>query len=361
MTTTPPAPGSDSGHNGDTRPSSSGTTSTGPTSAPAGKKRIVEIDAVRGFALCGIHVVNVYQQVVFPAMFGELRGKGVTVFPDLVRYGFYERFFPIFTLLFGLGFAIFLESAAAKTDSPRTVLARRLVALAVIGIIHQVFHQGEALLPYAIFGLIFLLPASFLKPWPTVAVGIVLLLIGGQVIAGYGVMPGLLVIGLALAGLGVHRTLRTHTGAWAAVTAIFGAITAAHWWSVWAGIDLPRLSFGLASLPDQLAGVATGMFFACLLILLMRIPIGRPLAAVLAPMGRMALTNYLMATVLILAASPALGIADTSDWPQIAGLVVGIIVVEAIWSPLWLARFRYGPAEWAWRCVTWWRKVPIRR
>lgn len=36
------------------------------------KTTIVEIDAVRGFALCGIHVVNVYQQVVFPAMYGEL-------------------------------------------------------------------------------------------------------------------------------------------------------------------------------------------------------------------------------------------------------------------------------------------------
>ena len=42
-------------------------------SAPAPRKqRIADIDAVRGFALCGIHVVNVYQQVVFPAMYGEL-------------------------------------------------------------------------------------------------------------------------------------------------------------------------------------------------------------------------------------------------------------------------------------------------
>lgn len=84
----------------------------------------------------------------------------------MVRHGFYERFFPIFTLLFGLGFAIFLESAGRKTDSPRKVLARRLLALAVIGVIHQLFHQGEALLPYAVFGLVFLLPSSFLRPWP---------------------------------------------------------------------------------------------------------------------------------------------------------------------------------------------------
>lgn len=78
------------------------TTSTPVTPGTTGR-RIVEIDAVRGFALCGIHVVNVYQQVVFPAMFGEMRGKGLGVMPDVVRHGFYERFFPIFTLLFGPG------------------------------------------------------------------------------------------------------------------------------------------------------------------------------------------------------------------------------------------------------------------
>ena len=35
------------------------------------------------------------------------------------------------------------------------------------------------------------------------------------------------------------------------------------------------------------------------------------------------------------------------------GLGVAILALQAIVSPLWLARFRYGPAEWAWRCVTW--------
>lgn len=318
------------------------TTST-PVTPGTTDRRIVEIDAVRGFALCGIHVVNVYQQVVFPAMFGEMRGKGLGVMPDVVRHGFYERFFPIFTLLFGLGFAIFLESAGRKTDSPRKVLARRLLALAVIGVIHQLFHQGEALLPYAVFGLVFLL------------------LIGGQVIAGYGVMPGLLVIGLALARFGVHRRLGSHTGSWVVVTLLFGAITAAYWWSVRAGVDLLRLSFGLASLPEQLAGVAGGLFYASLLVLLMRLGLRGVLGAVFAPMGRMALTNYLLATVLILALSPVLGIEDVSDWPQITGLVIGIIVVQAVWSALWLAAFRYGPAEWVWRCITWWRVAPFRR
>ena len=155
--------------------------------------------------------------------------------------------------------------------------------------------------------------------------------------------------------------LGTHTPAWVLATLIFGSISAVYWWTVWADVTLPSLSFGLASLPDQLAGVANGMFYACLLVLLMRIGPSRALAAVLAPMGRMALTNYLMATVLFLIFAPILGIENLADWPQITGLVVGIIVIEAIWSRLWLTRFRYGPAEWAWRCVTWWRTMPITK
>lgn len=38
----------------------------------------------------------------------------------------------------------------------------------------------------------------------------------------------------------------------------------------------------------------------------------------------------------------------------------GLLAAQAVLSPLWLRRFRYGPVEWLWRCVTWWRWMPIR-
>ena len=44
-------------------------------------------------------------------MFGDDRGFGLARIPEIVRYGFPERFLPIFTLRFGVGFAIFLDSA----------------------------------------------------------------------------------------------------------------------------------------------------------------------------------------------------------------------------------------------------------
>jgi len=41
-------------------------------------------------------------------------------------------------------------------------------------------------------------------------------------------------------------------------------------------------------------------------------------------------------------------------------VVAGMWVINLVWSPLWLRRFRYGPAEWAWRSLTYWQKQPMR-
>ena len=77
-------------------------------------RRIAELDVLRGFALCGILVVNILQQLVGPP------------FPLAIDLLFVERFLSLFALLFGVGFGLFLERAAARTARPRVVLARRL-------------------------------------------------------------------------------------------------------------------------------------------------------------------------------------------------------------------------------------------
>ncbi len=48
-------------------------------------------------------------------------------------------------------------------------------------------------------------------------------------------------------------------------------------------------------------------------------------------------------------------------WTVLLGCVVlSIWAAQLAWSPLWLARFRFGPAEWAWRSLTYWRRQPMR-
>lgn len=324
-------------------------------------RRISELDVLRGFALCGILVVNIVQQLVW------VRGGATRVFPEPLELLFFERFLAVFGVLFGVGFGLFLERAGARTDRPRLVLARRLGVLFVIGAVHFVFHQGEVLTSYALFGLLFLLPVSVLGGRAALAVAVVLLFVGPQIQTGFGIIPGLLVLGYAMARLGVPEALHRRPGRVAAGLAVFGACAIA-WWTVRLA-DLPVglvnvLGGGLGGAGDLLrpmAALATGLAYCCAVLLLLTTPIGPAMNAVLAPMGRMALTNYLAATLLFLTIGPLLGIDSLDDGPAIAGLTAGILVVQILWSRWWLARFRYGPAEWLWRCLTWWQRAPLRR
>ena len=43
------------------------------------------------------------------------------------------------------------------------------------------------------------------------------------------------------------------------------------------------------------------------------------------------------------------------------GIVALIWIAQLLWSPWWLARFRFGPLEWLWRSLTYWKAQPMRR
>jgi uncharacterized membrane protein YeiB len=323
--------------------------------------RIHALDTLRGFALCGILIINIYQQVVFR---GHASGSAPKM-PLAVQLLFYERFYPIFAVLFGIGFGIFLQRAALRTDKPRVILARRLGWLFLFGAVHTLFHPGEALTAYALAGLIFLIPLSFFGGRVALAAALVLLIVGPQLVVGFGPIPGLLALGYALAMLDAPASLERRTGRIAVAFVVFAGLAAVWMFVQTRDVDLPFVNFvggpgGGVSLLPPLAGIVTGLAYCCGLLLVLRTPVGPALSAVLAPMGRMALTNYLGATVLFLVFGPLLGIDDPADLPLIVFLTLAILVVQAVWSVLWLRSFRYGPMEWLWRCLTWWRRAPIR-
>jgi uncharacterized protein len=85
----------------------------------------------------------------------------------------------------------------------------------------------------------------------------------------------------------------------------------------------------------------------------------RPLAAA----GQMALTNYLMQSLICttLFYGYGLGWFGTLDRVGLWGVVFAVWALQLITSPLWLARFRYGPAEWLWRSLTYWKLQPLSK
>ena len=88
-------------------------------------------------------------------------------------------------------------------------------------------------------------------------------------------------------------------------------------------------------------------------------PLARPLAAA----GRMALTNYLLQSVICSLLFFGHGLALYGRVPRVglAAIVACIWAAQLAWSPWWLDRFHLGPAEWAWRSLASWRRLPLRR
>jgi uncharacterized protein len=82
----------------------------------------------------------------------------------------------------------------------------------------------------------------------------------------------------------------------------------------------------------------------------------------LAAVGRTALTNYLAQTLLatFIFYGHGLGLFGSVTHTQQLLVVLGIWTIELIVSPLWLRYFRFGPAEWAWRSLTYWSVQPMR-
>lgn len=79
--------------------------------------------------------------------------------------------------------------------------------------------------------------------------------------------------------------------------------------------------------------------------------------------GRMAFSNYLGTSLVMLFVFQgwALGLFGQLDRPRLYLVAAATCVAMFAWSPWWLARFRYGPLEWLWRCLTYNRMLPLRR
>ena len=88
----------------------------------------------------------------------------------------------------------------------------------------------------------------------------------------------------------------------------------------------------------------------------------RFLQRALAATGQMALSNYIAQTIIctILFYGFGLGLFGAFERYQLYFVVAAIWAAELVWSPIWLATFRFGPLEWLWRSLTYWRWQPMK-
>ncbi|MBO2459248.1 DUF418 domain-containing protein [Actinomadura violacea] len=330
--------------------------SRGPSAAasveqPRRDQRFVEIDILRGFALIGISLVNTVQITNMPGPRTQHdQGVGYWLYETLLH----QRFFPIFSLLFGVSFGIFLQKARSRTQYPRLTMVTRLGFLILFGALDRTLQPDEVLLPYGVVGIAALLPASFFPMWPVLAAGTGLTVGAAVLHGGVLLIPGAFLLGLGLQKSGLEIVLGLSSSLAVSLLAACSVVAV--------GLNFLQVSTSISSDGALAAfgGLATASAYVLGVIVLLRTRARRALYA-LAPTGRMALTSYVGAAVLIHAADYLTKLNASANYWLAFAVGFGVFLVEFSFSWMWLKHAVYGPLEWVWRCLTWWSVIPNSR
>ena len=406
-------------------PSAPSPDSISPTSP---ESRVDLIDIVRGFALFGVFLGNIVwtsqdfgltdgqREALSSAAWDECARALVLIFID-------KKFYTLFSILFGLGFALQLSRAAARGQDVLPVYVRRLAVLLVIGITHGfLLWFGDILQIYAIagFGLILFRSRKdrTVLVW-CVALAVVTALLPLADWAAGGTAPPevegetkamrfaaitgnrwmdvirmnaafqydfyghldlradeniywfLAVFWKFLLGFFIGRRLLLQQAErhlplfrrvlpWALAAGLAGN---ALWLAFEAGAlgESPPLIAALW-IPIEIGILGLSLAYLSALVLLFQRPAWKQRLSLLAPVGRMALTNYLAQSVLIVAVFYGVGLGlmgkiGAALCIPIAILLFAVLTAVSRW---WLGRFRFGPAEWLWRSLTYGRAQPLR-
>lgn len=112
----------------------------------------------------------------------------------------------------------------------------------------------------------------------------------------------------------------------------------------------------------MLGSLPFSLFYLAAIAYCMSFTSGIKYLSVLAPAGKMALTNYLMQSLISSGVFFGYGLGMWGQWGRasLVLFVVLVFVVQVIISHMWLRYFRYGPMEWLWRALTYWTLPPMR-
>lgn len=176
---------------------------------------------------------------------------------------------------------------------------------------------------------------------------------------------GLMLVGMALFKWGVFsasRPARLYAvfialGALAGLPVIYAGIAR----NEAAGWDM--LSMFLGQQFNYWGSLLVSAGYVGLLMLFCQSAGGGWLKQSLRAVGQMAFTNYLMHTLICITIfyGPGLGLFAQVNRVGQVGVVLAVWIAQLVYSPLWLSRFRFGPFEWLWRSLTYWRPQPMLR
>ena len=371
-------------------------------------ERNVTLDFVRGVAILGILLLNISAFGLPKAAYLNPAWSGSASLSDAWTWALLDllaqvKFLTLFALLFGAGLQLLLPRGKRWIQS-------RLTLLALLGFIHGLFFwDGDILLAYALVGLVSwrmvreahhvksLFNTGVVLYLTGIAVLVLLGLISGTAAnrswapdaanlqyeqywklhggmeavsnradmlsdnllalgAQYGwQLAGMMLMGAALLRSGWLKgqfSLRHYRRTGALLVAAGMAVNLpaifAQWYLAW---DYRWCAF-LLQAPRELSAPLQAIGYAALAWGYWPQLCRFRLVGAIACVGRMALTNYLLQTLICTTLFYHLGLFMRFDRLQLLAFVPPIWAVNLLISSLWLRRFRQGPVEWLWRQLT---------
>lgn len=388
-------------------------------------RRLHHVDALRGFALLGViagNVVSLGHEQVPAAVLAALPTAPLdAVVLPAVRFFVEWKFYTLFSFLFGLGFALQLTRAEESGTNLLPTYARRLAILLAIGLLHAgLLWYGDVLHVYAALGFVMIL---FRRAAPStlLVAGLVLgVVLPGVVTTKHELgrthaAPGAsgddakqqrlerLTAGPApYADLVAENVART-AGFWRSrfarefLPSVLGKFLLGYWvgrrrfledparhrrgftrllfgglalgvpctayWLASRGMSpgSPEAAFGNLARHLGIAGLAAA-YLAGLVLVLVR-PAWSARLTWLEAVGKLALTSYLAHSVAMALLFYGFGLGGLGRIGPAACVLFALALYAglAAFSVAWLRSFRFGPAEWAWRSLTYRKRQPMRR
>jgi uncharacterized protein len=407
------------------------------TSPVALEERATILDALRGFALLGVLIDNLFAFTGW-GFLSQPQREALPTWPADGIIGILElsfihgKFYSIFSLLFGVGFSVILMRSEQKGVNGLKLFYRRLAILMLFGAAHLfLVWEGDILLLYALVGM--LLPLFMKCKDRTILIWAVACILAPLLIDTLRVIfqfsPGNYFFQQAVA-------IDIKNGIPEGPAASQYLFTSEDSWTHWRKWMEPGFFFRYSGLLNENrifkvlgmfllgfyagrklmyvhldshialfrkirkwgfiigipTGIATGLFHIdqksiphikglldTLFYTLSVVPLclayvswfclawikrkNKSNLRVLAPMGRMALTNYLMQSILGIIIYYGLGFGLGGDIGPSLFIPLGlcVYVLQILYSTWWLKRFNYGPFEWLWRTLTYGKWLPMTK
>lgn len=372
------------------------------------QNRIELLDVLRGLAIVGVLICNIpFFSGYYYTPFSDLEQMSLphlnSTLINIVFSVFLGKFYPILCILFGAG--LYMQFAKSKESGFLKFFVKRMIILLLIGIVHQTIWPGDVVTVYALFAFL-LIPFRNLKPktylifagimfaahFIVTYIDFVFELSGSTNYADNtariqfpGVDPLVLLNSVQEDGFsGLLFLVKTHLSFLWTIPRYFklspsivflfliggylygsGFLTEkAHklkYLIIFLVIGLvgSYLMFYVSYFLKIIGDLFISLTYISLIAIMMKKRIGYKIVKGLIPFGRMALTNYIMQSVICIIIFYGVGFGNYGKLPLYGIYIIAIfiLVFQIQFSKYWLRKFQFGPIEGIWRSLSYKRKL----